>query len=42
MSSSNEIQDIQHAAVIAIVAEAVVVIAFIGTLFVWAALASGA
>lgn len=42
MPSRNELQDIQHAAVIAMVAEAVVVIAFIGTLLVWAALASGA
>ncbi len=42
MSSRNEIQDLEHAAVISMAAEGFVVLLFIAAVAVWAALGMGA
>ena len=42
MSSRNEIQDLEHAAIIAMAAEGFVVLLFITAVAVWAALGMGA
>jgi hypothetical protein len=42
VSPRNEIQELEHAAVIAMLAEAVAVLLFIAAVAVWAALGAGA